>query len=138
MTEYTTVSIGIAKDTFDVYINSTRQLLHLNNTPEDHQQLLSSLSAIVLKFVVIEATGRYHSLLTAPLELAVASSRQVKNFARALDTLYKTAPNDARAIYEFSRRMELEARPPPDEQTQCLAGMVTRRRQLVEDGDKPL
>ncbi|QKJ57552.3 IS110 family transposase [Serratia fonticola] len=138
MTEHATVGIDIAKDTFDVFIDSTRQLLHLDNTPEGHQQLLSALSAITVKLVVMEATGRYHSLLAATLELAglpvaVVNPRQVKNFARALGTLYKTDQNDARVICEFGRRMEPEVRPTPDEQTQRLAGMVTRRRQLVDN-----
>lgn len=138
MTEYATVGIDIAKDTFDVYIDSTRQHLHLDNTPEGHQQLLTSLCVITIKLVVMEATSRYHSLLAATLEVAglpvaVVNPRQVKNFARALGTLYKTDPNDARVICEFGRRMEPEVRPTPDEQTQRLARMVTRRRQLVDN-----
>lgn len=138
MTEYTTVGIDIAKDSFDVYIDSTRQHLHLDNTPDGHQQLLTSLCVMTIKLVVMEATSRYHSLLAATLEIAglpvaVVNPRQVKNFARALGTLYKTDPNDARVICEFGRRMEPKIRPTPDEQTQRLARMVTRRRQLVDN-----
>lgn len=138
MMEYTTVGIDIAKDSFDVYIDTTRQHLHLENSPDDHQKLLQILSSMTIKLVVMEATSRYHSLLTATLELAripvaVVNPRQVKNFARAMGTLYKTDPNDARIICEFGRRMEPDVRPSPDEQTQRLAGMVTRRRQLVEN-----
>jgi transposase len=138
MTEYSVIGIDIAKETFDVYIDTSCTYLHLDNSPDGHQQLLSVLSALRVKLVVMEATSRYHSLLAAMLTLqgfavAVVNPRLVKNFARATGTLHKTDPNDARLICEFGRRMEPEVRATPDEQTQRLAGMVTRRRQLVEN-----
>lgn len=138
MTEHTTVGIDIAKDTFDVFISPDGQFLHLENTPQGHQQLLDTLSSRTVVRIVMEATGRYHSLLTATLELAglpvaVVNPAQVKHFARALGTLFKTDPNDARIICEFGRRMSPDIRPAPDEQTQRLAMMVSRRRQLVDN-----
>lgn len=137
MTDETVVGIDIAKETFDVYIDTTSAYLHLNNSPEGHQQLSNALSALNVKLVVMEATSRYHALLAAELTLrglnvAVVNPRLVKNFARATGALHKTDPNDARLICEFGRCMEPELRPVPDEQTQRLAGMVTRRKQLVE------
>ncbi|EMJ5884839.1 IS110 family transposase [Enterobacter cloacae] len=138
MTEHTTVGIDIAKDTFDVFISPDGQFLHLENTPYGHQQLLDVLASRTVVRIVMEATGRYHSLLTATLELAglpvaVVNPAQVKHFARALGTLFKTDPNDARIICEFGRRMSPDIRPAPDEQTQRLAMMVSRRRQLVDN-----
>ncbi|WP_053087573.1 hypothetical protein [Enterobacter bugandensis] len=41
--------------------------------------------------------------------------------------------NDARIICEFGRRMSPDIRPAPDEQTQRLAMMVSRRCQLVDN-----
>lgn len=138
MTEYVTIGVDIAKETFDVFISPSAQYLHLENTPAGHQQLLEQISAVDVKLVVMEATSRYHNLLAATLELAgipvaVVNPRQVKNFARAMGTLFKTDPNDARIICEFGRRMEPDIRPAPDEQTQRLAMMVSRRRQLVDN-----
>ncbi|WP_330984163.1 MULTISPECIES: IS110 family transposase [Enterobacterales] len=138
MTEYSFVGVDIAKETFDVFISPSGQFLHLENTPAGHQQLLAQLTPLNIKLVVMEATSRYHNLLAVTLELAgvpvaVVNPRQVKNFARALGTLYKTDPNDARVICEFGRRMEPDIRPAPDEQTQRLAMMVARRRQLVDN-----
>lgn len=138
MTELTFVGVDIAKETFDVFISPSGLFLHLENTPAGHQQLLDQLATANVKLIVMEATSRYHNLLAATLELAslsvaVVNPRQVKNFARALGTLYKTDPNDARIICEFARRMEPDVRPAPDEQTQRLAMMVTRRRQLVDN-----
>ncbi|MCP6700161.1 IS110 family transposase [Pseudomonas donghuensis] len=138
MTEHTTVGIDIAKDTFDVFISPDGQFLHLENTPHGHQQLLDALASRTVVRIVMEATGRYHNLLTATLELAglpvaVVNPAQVKHFARALGTLFKTDPNDARIICEFGRRMTPDVRPAPDEQTQRLAMMVSRRRQLVDN-----
>lgn len=138
MTEHTIVGIDIAKDTFDVFISPDGRFLHLENTPQGHQQLLDSLSSHTVARIVMEATGRYHNLLAATLELAglpvaVVNPAQVKHFARALGTLFKTDPNDARIICEFGRRMTPDIRPTPDEQTQRLAMMVSRRRQLVDN-----
>ncbi|MGX5871798.1 IS110 family transposase, partial [Enterobacter cloacae] len=65
MTEHTTVGIDIAKDTFDVFISPDGQFLHLENTPYGHQQLLDVLASRTVVRIVMEATGRYHSLLTA-------------------------------------------------------------------------
>ncbi|MCS2154647.1 IS110 family transposase [Scandinavium goeteborgense] len=132
------VGVDIAKETFDVFISPSGRYLHLENTPAGHQQLLEQLASLHVRLVVMEATSRYHNLLAATLELkgipvAVVNPRQVKNFARALGTLYKTDPNDARVICEFGRRMEPDVRPAPDEQTQRLAMMVARRRQLVDN-----
>ncbi|MCS2152678.1 IS110 family transposase [Scandinavium goeteborgense] len=132
------VGVDIAKETFDVFISPSGRFLHLENTPAGHQQLLEQLASLHVRLVVMEATSRYHNLLAATLELkgipvAVVNPRQVKNFARALGTLYKTDPNDARVICEFGRRMEPDVRPAPDEQTQRLAMMVARRRQLVDN-----
>ena len=138
MTEHTTVGIDIAKDTFDVFISPDEQFLHLENSPQGHQQLLNALASRTVTRIVMEATGRYHNLLAATLELAglpvaVVNPAQVKHFARALGTLFKTDPNDARIICEFGRRMTPDVRPTPDEQTQRLAMMVSRRRQLVDN-----
>jgi transposase len=138
MTQGSTVGVDIARDTFDVFISPENRFLHLENTPDGHQQLIDNLTSLNVTLVVMEATSRYHNLLAATLELAgipvaVVNPRQVKNFARALGTLFKTDPNDARVICEFGRRMEPEVRPAPDEQTQRLAMMVSRRRQLVDN-----
>ncbi|MBE4813462.1 MULTISPECIES: IS110 family transposase [unclassified Enterobacter cloacae complex] len=138
MTEHTTVGIDIAKETFDVFISPDGIFLHLENTPQGHQLLLDALSSRAFARIVMEATGRYHNLLAATLELAglpvaVVNPAQVKHFARALGTLFKTDPNDARIICEFGRRMTPDVRPAPDEQTQRLAMMVSRRRQLVDN-----
>lgn len=138
MTEHITIGIDIAKDTFDVFISPDGLFLHLENTPHGHQQLLDALASRAVTRIVMEATGRYHNLLAATLELAglpvaVVNPAQVKHFARALGTLFKTDPNDARIICEFGRRMTPDIRPTPDEQTQRLAMMVSRRRQLVDN-----
>lgn len=138
MTEHTTVGIDIAKETFDVFISPDGRFLHLENTPQGHQQLLDALASRTVTRIVMEATGRYHNLFAATLELAglpvaVVNPAQVKHFARALGTLFKTDPNDARIICEFGRRMSPDIRPAPDEQTQRLAMMVSRRRQLVDN-----
>lgn len=138
VTEYTVVGVDIAKETFDVYMSPAGQYFHLENTPAGHQQLIEKLTPLDVKLVVMEATSRYQNLLSATLTLAgipvaVVNPRQIKNFARAMGTLFKTDPSDARIICEFGRRMEPDIRETPDEQTRRLAMMVSRRRQLVDN-----
>jgi transposase len=64
--------------------------------------------------------------------LAVVNPRQVRDFARATGELSKTDQIDARILALFGERIRPEPRPLPDETTELLDALVTRRRQLVD------
>ncbi len=87
--------------------------------------------------VALEATGGFETVVAAALAaerlpLAVVNPRLIREFARAAGQLAKTDSLDARIIALFAERMRPEPRPLPDEQTQALAELVARRRQIVE------
>jgi transposase len=87
--------------------------------------------------VVIEATGGYEApvvaaLVTAGLPVAVVNPRQVRDFAKALGRLAKTDRIDAQVLALFGARVQPAPRPLPDEATQELEALLTRRRQLLE------
>jgi transposase len=62
----------------------------------------------------------------------VVNPRQVRDFAKAAGKLAKTDGLDAQTLAHFAEVMRPEPRPLPDEQTQTLAAILPRRRQLVE------
>jgi transposase len=87
--------------------------------------------------VVVEATGGYEApavaaLASAGLPVAVVNPRQVRDFAKALGRLAKTDRIDAQVLALFGARVQPTPRPLPDEATQELEALLTRRRQLLE------
>ncbi len=87
--------------------------------------------------VVVEATGKLEvplasALAAAQLPVAVVNPRQVRDFAKASGLLAKTDLLDAQILARFAEVMRPEPRPLADEQTQALAALLARRRQLIE------
>jgi transposase len=100
-------------------------------------QILERLRAVLPTLVVLEATGgleipRTGLLAAAGVPVVVINPRQVRDFAKATGRLAQTDALDADTLAHFAEVMRPELRPLPDEQTQALAAIVARRRQLVE------
>jgi len=99
--------------------------------------LVQAAQAQPVTLVVVEATGGYEApvvaaLVTAGLPVAVVNPRQVRDFAKALGRLAKTDRIDAQVLALFGARVQPTPRPLPDEATQELEALLTRRRQLLE------
>jgi transposase len=71
------------------------------------------------------------ALAEAGLPVAVVNPRQVRDFAKATGRLAKTDALDAAALAHFAQAIRPEPRPLPDAQSQRLAALGERRRQLV-------
>ena len=87
--------------------------------------------------IVLEATGGLEvpltgALATIGLPVVVVNPRHVRDFAKATGKLAKTDALDAQILAQFAEVIRPATRPLPDEQTQALAALLTRRRQLVE------
>ena len=100
-------------------------------------QVLARLRATPPTLVVLEATGGLEIPLTgvlaaAEVPVAVVNPRQVRDFAKATGQCAKTDALDAQVLAHFAEVIRPEPRPLPDAQTQMLAALLTRRRQLVE------
>lgn len=100
-------------------------------------QVIERLSTVSPALVVLEATGGIEiplagALAAAGVPVVVVNPRQVRDFAKAAGKLAKTDVLDAQTLAHFAEVMRPEPRPLPDEQTQTLAAILTRRRQLVE------
>jgi len=87
--------------------------------------------------IVLEATGGLEmplagALAAVRLPVVVVNPRQVRDFARATGQLAKTDRLDAEILAQFAEAVRPPIRPVPDEDTQALAAIVARRRQLIE------
>jgi transposase len=101
------------------------------------ERLVAELRAIAPALVVLEATGGFEATVAAALAgagppLAVVNPRQIRDFARATGRLAKTDRLDAEAIALFAERVRPEPRPVLGEEAAALAGLVGRRRRIVE------
>jgi transposase len=99
--------------------------------------LVEEVRALHPSAVVLEATGDLEvplvrALVAAGLPVHVVNPRQVREFARATGRLAKTDALDARLLAQFAEALRPAPRALPDEATQALSAVLTRRRQLIE------
>ena len=71
-------------------------------------------------------------MAAANLSLTVVNPRQIRDFARATGRLTKTDALDSHNIALFAERVRPEPRPIADADSQTLAELIARRRQVVE------
>ena len=130
------VGIDVSKAQLDIALRPEGRFA-ASNDDAGFAQVIKRLRAVPPALVVLEATGGLEVPLTGALAAAgvpvvVVNPRHVRDFAKAAGKLAKTDALDAQTLAHFAEVMRPEARPLPDEQTQTLAAILTRRRQLVE------
>jgi transposase len=106
-------------------------------TAEALAPTMARIAALHPTIVVLEATGGYEAPIAAAgaaaaLPIVIVNPRQVRAFAHAVGRTAKTDAIDAHLLAAFGARVQPPIRPLPDEETQALAAVVTRRRQLLE------
>ena len=131
------VGIDVSKDRLDVHVRPSGQTLTAARDSTGLQQLVGSLRKLAPALIVLEATGGFEitvaaALASAGLPLAVVNPRQIRDFARATGRLAKTDALDAQVIALFAERIRPEPRPLADADSQNLAELIARRRQVVE------
>jgi len=131
------VGIDVAKDTLEVAVRPDNEQWSTKNRVEDFPALIEKLRQIAPERIILEATGGWEAplanhLAAAGLPVVVINPRQARDFAKATGKLTKTDKVDARGLAHFGEAVKPQVRPLPDEQTQALAALLTRRRQLVE------
>jgi transposase len=138
-TSLTWVGIDVSASELVVHIRPTDVLFAVPNTPRGTKSLFRRLAPLAPTRVVCEATGGYERLLltaagtaAVPLPLVRVNPRQVRDFARSCGILAKTDGVDARVLSLFAERVQPPVRALPDAETQHLAALVTRRRQLLD------
>ena len=131
------VGIDVSKDRLDVAVRPTGESFVFKRTGLGIEDLVAQLEALSPKMVAVEATGGFEAVVAAGLTgaglpVVVVNPAQVRAFAQALGKRAKTDLIDAAVIAHFAEATKPELRQMPDEMTRLLAGLVARRRQIVE------
>lgn len=131
------VGIDVAKDSLQVYIRPTGDDFSVSNDAEGIDTLIERLSKEHTQLVVVEATGKLEalvigSLVHAGFSVARVNPRQAREFARALGRTAKTDAIDAAVLAHYAEAIQPPARQMPQAETQELADLMARRRQVVE------
>ena len=136
MDELVYVGIDVSKATLDVAVRPTSEAWQTANDLSGVDALAERIAALKPALVVLEATGRYEApcaaaLATAGVSVAVVNPRQVRDFAKSTGRLAKTDTLDAAVLALFAERVRPEPRPLPNVESEALAAILSRRRQLI-------
>ncbi len=131
------VGLDVAKATLDVALRPSEEQWRVANDEAGIASLVARLRPLAPVLVVAEATGGFEraaiaALAAAGLPVVVANPRQIRDFAKSTGQLAKTDQLDAGILALFADRVRPAPRPLPDEVTQLLDALLTRRRQLLE------
>jgi transposase len=131
------VGIDVSKDRLDVHVRPSGQSFAVTRDGKALEQLTTQICDLAPALIVLEATGGFETTVAAALAgaglpLAVVNPRQIRDFARATGRLAKTDTLDAQIIALFAERIRPEPRPIADADSQTLAELIARRRQVVE------
>src|SRR5262249_38250897 len=130
------VGIDVSKAALDVALRPGGAPWRTANDEAGITEVVARLHAVAPRRIVLEATGGLQRVLgaalgAAGLPVAVVNPRQVRDFAKATGRLAKTAALDAAVLAHFAQALGPHPRPLPDAQSQTLAALGERRRQLV-------
>lgn len=131
------VGIDVSKERLDVHVHPHGESFAAARDAGGIAELTARLKKLAPALVVMEATGGFEapvaaSLAEAGLPAAIVNPRQVHNFAKAMGKNAKTDRLDAIVIARFAAAVRPDIRALPDEQTQALAALMTRRRQICQ------
>jgi transposase len=131
------VGIDVSKDRLDVALRPSGGVFVVERSASGLDTLVKRLKDLTPQIVALEATGGFESVVTAAiaaagLSVVVVNPVQVRAFAKAIGQRAKTDPIDAAVIAHFAEATKPEVRPLPDADTQLLADLVQRRRQIIE------
>jgi transposase len=131
------VGMDVSKASVVIAVDPTGERWTSEMTPAALDTVVARLRTLAAAIIVVEATGGYERALVAAcvaagLPVAVVNPRQVRAFAQALGRTAKTDDIDAGLLAVFGARVQPAVRALPDADTQALAALVARRRQLIE------
>jgi transposase len=137
MVEQVVVGIDVSKAKLDIAILPDGEQFTVSNDLAGIRDLVARLKRLTPARVVLEATGKLErlavtELANAGLAVVVVNPGRIRHYAKARGKRAKSDPIDARLIAEFARDLEPEIHPLPDAETQVLAALCQRRKQLIE------
>ena len=130
------VGIDVAKARLDIALRPSGEAWSAPNDPAGIDALVAHLQLRHPTRIVLEATGGLEVPLAAALAVvgrpvAVVNPRQVRNFAKAIGQLAKTDALDAQVLAHFAEAVMPPVRPIADAEARALAGLLSRRQQLL-------
>ena len=130
------VGIDVSKVRLDVAVRPSGELHSVPYDADGLTTMVTQLSQIQPTRIVVEATGGMErplvrALVAAALPVIVVNPRQVRDFAKATGQLAKTDALDAQVLARFAEVIQPPLRVIPDVQTQELAALLARRRQVL-------
>ena len=130
------VGIDVSKARLDVHVLPIEEKFAVARDGDGIAALADRLAGLAVAAVGVEAAGGFETVVAAGLAAAglpvvVVNPAQVRAFAKALGQRATTDPIDAAVIARFIAATQPAIRPLPDEDTQLLADLVARRRQIV-------
>ncbi|MCJ2043671.1 IS110 family transposase [Methylobacterium sp. J-078] len=130
------IGIDVSKDRLDVHVLPSQEAFWVPRDEVGIAALCGRLAPLAPSAVALEATGGFETVVAAGLAgaglpVVVINPSQVRAFAQALGRRAKTDPIDAAVIARFTQATKPAIRPLPDAETQALADLVARRRQIV-------
>lgn len=131
------IGIDVSKEKLDVAVRPTGEFMSFSNNNDGISCLVDFVKSFFPTLIVLEATGGLETatvgmLADKGLPVVVINPRQVRDFAKATGKLAKTDEIDAHLIARFGEAVRPELRLLKDQDTQKLAALITRRRQIVE------
>ncbi|MES0038591.1 IS110 family transposase [Mesorhizobium sp. M0046] len=131
------VGIDVSKDRLDVHVLPSGEAFSVENDHAGVEVLVRRLAALSPAVVGLESTGSFERLAVAALAgaglaIVVVNPAQVRAYANALGKRAKTDPIDAAVIAAFIAATKPQLRPLRDAETEALAELVARRRQIVQ------
>ena len=131
------IGVDVSKAALVIAVHPSGETWTSETTPAAIDALVTRLREFELQLIVMEATAGYELPLAAAcaaagLSVAIVNPRQVRAFAQAVGRTAKTDTIDAAVLALFGARVRPTPRAVADAETQALAGLTTRRRQLLE------
>jgi transposase len=135
--EATFIGVDVSKDRLDVHVRPSGEFFSVPRNGDGLEELVGRIAPLGPAAVAVEATGGFEVIAAAAigaagLPIVVVNPAQVRNFAQALGKRAKTDRIDAAVIAHFVEATKPAIHPLPDEETQQLSALVTRRRQIVQ------
>ncbi len=136
MGKQTFVGIDVAKDSMEVNAHGGKESWNYASDENGLAKLVTKMKRLAPALIVLEATGGYEVNVAAELQshsfpVAVVNPRHIRDFARSVGILAKTDKLDAQIIARYAATVQPPARLLPDAETQKLAAIMMRRRQLI-------
>lgn len=127
------VGIDVSKGRLDVAVRPSGERASVAYDAAVITTVITQVSQAQPIRIVVEATGGLErplvrALVVAALPVIVVNPRQVRDFAKATGQLAKT---DAQVLARFAEVIRPPLRVIPDAQTQELAALLARRRQVL-------